>query len=73
MVNVVLSPLLSQITEERHRRRYGAMFAASSACKWVAGRGLNSFTSQLNMSASYGIWGARRGCVAGVKGGLGGV
>ena len=37
------------------------------------GRGLHSFTSQLNMSAVYGIGGARRGCVAHVKGVLGGV
>ena len=32
------------------------------------GRGLHSFTSQLNLSAFYGIGGARRGCVARVKG-----
>ena len=32
------------------------------------GRGLNSFTSQLNLSALYGIGGARRGCVARVRG-----
>jgi len=38
------------------------------------GRGLHSFTSQLNLSALYGIRGARRGCVARVfKGVLGGV
>jgi hypothetical protein len=36
---------------------------------WPArGRGLRWFTSQLNLSASYGIGGARRGCVARVKG-----
>ena len=34
----------------------------------VDGRGLHSFTSQLNLSACYGIGGARRGCVAHVKG-----
>jgi len=34
--------------------------------------GLHSFTSQLNVSASCGIWGARRGCVARSKGVLGG-
>jgi hypothetical protein len=38
-----------------------------------AGRGLHSFTSQLNLSAVYGIGGARRGCVARVEGVLGGV
>jgi hypothetical protein len=31
-------------------------------------RGLHSFTSQLNLSAFYGIRGARRGCVARIKG-----
>ena len=31
-------------------------------------RGLYSFTSQLNLSALYGIGGARRGCAAGVRG-----
>ena len=34
----------------------------------LGGRGLNSFTSQLNLSDVYGIGGARRGCVARVKG-----
>jgi len=34
--------------------------------------GLHSFTSQLNLSAFYGIGGARRNCVARVKGVLGG-
>ena len=33
-----------------------------------AGRGLHSFTFQLNLSALYEIGGARRGCVARVKG-----
>jgi hypothetical protein len=37
------------------------------------GRGLHSFTSQLSLNASYGIGGARRGCVARVKGVLEGV
>jgi len=37
------------------------------------GRGLHSLTSQLNLSAFYGIGGARRGCVPHVKGVLGGV
>jgi hypothetical protein len=32
------------------------------------GRGLHSSTFQLNLSASYGIGGARRDCVAHVKG-----
>jgi hypothetical protein len=39
----------------------------------VAGMGLPSFTSQLNLSALYGIGGARRGYVARVKGVVGGV
>ena len=38
----------------------------------VRGRGLHSFTSQLNLSAFYGIGGGRRGCVARVKGVFGG-
>ena len=37
------------------------------------GRDLHSFTRQLNLSAFYGIGGARRGCVARVKEVLGGV
>jgi hypothetical protein len=37
------------------------------------GRGLHSFASQLNLSDAHGIGGARRGCVAHVKGLLGGV
>jgi len=36
-------------------------------------RGSHSFTSQLDLSACYGIGGPRRGCVARVKGVLGGV
>jgi hypothetical protein len=38
--------------------------------EWLeeAGRGLHSFTSQLNLSAIHGIGGARRGYVARVKG-----
>jgi len=37
------------------------------------GRGLYTFTFQLNVSAFCGIGGARKGCVARVKGVLGGV
>ena len=37
------------------------------------GRGLHSFTSELNLSAFNGIGGARRDCVARVKGVLGGI
>jgi len=37
------------------------------------GRGLHSFTYQLNFSAVYGVGGAHRGCVARTKGVLGGV
>ena len=39
----------------------------------VGGRGSPSFTSQLNLSPFCGIGGARRGCVARVKGLVGGV
>jgi hypothetical protein len=39
----------------------------------LLGRGLHSSTSQLNLSAFYGRGGARRGCVARVRGVLGGV
>jgi len=42
-----------------------------AACTF--GRGLHSSTFQLNLSALYGRGGARRGCVARVKGVLGGV
>ena len=37
----------------------------------LAGRGLHSSTFQLNLSALYGIGGARRSCVARAKGVLG--
>jgi hypothetical protein len=46
---------------------------ALAVMKGKGGRGLLSFTSQLNLSAFYGIGGARRGCVSRVKGVLGGV
>ena len=39
----------------------------------IFGRGLHSSTFQLNLSALYGIGGARRGCVARVMGVLGSV
>ena len=39
----------------------------------AGGRGLHSPTFQLNLSAFYGIRGARRDCVARIKGVLGGV
>ena len=39
----------------------------------VDGSGLHSSTFRLNVSAMYGIGGARRGCVARVKGVFGGV
>jgi len=52
-------------------------FDGDPAEYYVVGRGLHSSTSQLNLSAFYGIGGgiggARRGCVARVKGVLGGV
>jgi len=38
----------------------------------IYGRGIHSFTSQLNLSAFYGIGGACRGCVARIKWVLGG-
>jgi hypothetical protein len=50
-----------------------ALAAAQHEAALVAGRGLHSLTSQLNLSALYGIGGARRKCVAHVKGVLGGV
>jgi hypothetical protein len=37
------------------------------------GRGLHSFTSQLNLSAFYGIGGACRGCIGGVQQVRGGI
>jgi hypothetical protein len=39
----------------------------------VHGRGLHSLSSQLNLSACYGIGGTRRGCVARVESVFGGV
>jgi hypothetical protein len=39
----------------------------------IMGRGIHSSTSQLNLSALYGIGGVRRGCVARSKGMAGGV
>ena len=39
----------------------------------MTGRGLHSLTSQLNLSAIYETGGARRNCVAHVKGVLGGI
>jgi len=39
----------------------------------AGGRGLHSFTSQLSLSAFYGIGGALRGCEARAKGVSGGV
>jgi hypothetical protein len=46
---------------------------ASRRAPHSRGRGLHSFTSQLNLSAFYGIGVARRGCVAHVKEVVGGV
>ena len=43
-------------------------YAFASLLSIHAPRGLPSFTSQLNLSAFYGIGGARRGCAARVKG-----
>jgi len=42
-------------------------------CHNEIGRGLHSSTSQLNLSALYEKGGARRDCVARIKGVLGGV
>jgi hypothetical protein len=56
-------------TPWRWRRRSRAARAGA----WTWGRGLHSFTSQLDLSACYGTRGARRGCVARVKGVFGGV
>jgi hypothetical protein len=49
------------------------MFAYGWPKVLASGRGLHSSTFQLNLSALYGIGGARRGCVACVKGVSGGV
>ena len=56
--------------------RYGARsgFLPRTAVSFAdGGRGLHSSTSLLNLSALYGIGGARRGCVSRVQGVLGGV
>jgi hypothetical protein len=48
--------------------RGGVRLASRGAELRVGGRGLHSSTFQLNLSALNGIGGARRGCVARVKG-----
>jgi hypothetical protein len=52
---------------------HGAVDALDGFGGQPVARGLHSFTFQLNLSAFWGIGGARRGCVARVKGMLGGV
>jgi len=54
---------------------HGLGAAEALALRGKVARGLHSFTSQLNLSAFYGIRGARRGCAAHVKvlGGVQGV
>ena len=69
--------LLSNVAYNVNLRRY-TMEESAPVCVAAEeddelGRGLHSFTSQLNLSALYGIRGARRDCVARVKGVLGGV
>ena len=48
-------------------------FIADYLRRVLSGRGLHSFTFQLNLSALNGIGGARRGFVARVKGVLAGL
>jgi hypothetical protein len=48
-----------------------ALHAEEEPVRQPVRRGLHSFTSQLKLSAVYGMRGARRGCVARVKGVLG--
>jgi hypothetical protein len=45
----------------------------AAAVRRPPGRGLLSFTYQLNLSAVYGMGAARRGCASRVKGVFGGV
>jgi len=61
---------LSTALQDKVEKMYERDVAANEKAK---GRGLHSFPSQLNLSAFYGIGGARRDCVARVKGVLGGV
>jgi hypothetical protein len=51
-----------------HPHIEGLAFAARAV-----GRGLHSFTSQLNGSGFHGIWGASKGCLGGVWGCLKGI
>ena len=51
-----------------HDDALALILVAHSARVHLLGRGLHSFASQLNLSDVYGIGGARRGCVASVKG-----
>jgi hypothetical protein len=53
-------------------RQLSSLPLAISEFLVIAGRGSHSSTFQLNLSALYGIVGARRGCVAHVKGVIGG-
>jgi len=71
-----------RLKEFKAAQRAAVAARLSSALDWLClhvpkqdmpGRGLHSFTSQLNLSAFEGIGGARRGCVARVKGLLRGV
>jgi len=58
------------VDQMRHRHEERAPLEAAGE---PLGRGLHSLTSQLNLSAFSRIEGARRGCVARVRGVLGGV
>jgi hypothetical protein len=69
-----LETKIRKIAFNFHMRRYAKDVAASMEVYnqgkqyGVPGRGLHSFTFQLNLSALYEIGGARKGCVARVKG-----
>jgi len=61
----------SFVSARRVRRRRGGRGHARGGGAHGGGaaqRGLHSFTSQLNLSVFYGMGGARRGCVARIKG-----
>ena len=64
---------LAGVTEANTNGTGVASFPGLTLVRPAAGRGLHSSTFQLNLSALYGIGGARRGCVARVKGVSGGV
>jgi len=66
-LSTALTPLLNMMSVA------GVVSIPGMMTGQIMGRGIHSSTSQLNLSALYGIGGVRRGCVARSKGMAGGV